>query len=209
MLLKMNWIFSMPQVLSNKRIKDIGNFSEDTLWPWDLDTEDSRPMRIYNADIDPEFGDGKVPEIEIEFPKSPTSNYPERPITVTSTIDFQDRLNKKTPLGFDYDDIPYFNHDREPLIDIAIDESDFQKKDIEKQNQALAELRNKKNDLNLRKSAIVLIDETSEVFLDTILEIIADPVEPVDLRTELINEMVNAKEQIDSFLLENLAFSIS
>lgn len=178
---------------------DIGNFVEDTLWPWNLDAEDSRPMRTWNAGLDTEFGKGKVPEIEIEFPKSPTSNYPDGPITVKSTIDFQDRLNKTTPLGFDYDDIPYFDHNRETLIesiDMAMDESKDKSlfhKNIEKHNLALVELRNKKNDLNLRISALGSIDETSEVFLDTILKIIADPDEPADLRSELINDMLNAK----------------
>lgn len=176
--------------------KDIGNFLNDTLWPWDLDTTDSRPMRRWNGDIDPEFGRGEVPEIEIEFPESATSNYPNGPITVKSTIDFQDRHNNKISLGFDYDDIPYFDHDKKPSIDIAMDhlkDNIHFQKDGEKHNQALGQLENNKNNLNVRINALAAIDETSEAFLDTILKIVANPDEPTDLRVELIDEMTASK----------------
>ena len=176
--------------------KDIGNFVEDTLWPWNLDTDDSRPMRAYKEGLDPEFGEGRVPEIEIEFPKSPASNYPGGPITVKSTIDYQDRLNNTTPLGFDYDDIPYFDYNRKPQTEIVMDHlkdnAPFQKHG-EKHNSALLQLNNKENDLNLRLDAIGSIDETSEAFLDTILDILADSSEPADLRADLINKMLAAK----------------
>ncbi|WP_316839195.1 tyrosinase family protein [Pedobacter gandavensis] len=178
--------------------KDIGNFLEDTLWPWDLDTDDSRPMRKYKPGVDPEFGEGNMPEIEIEFPKSPTSNYPNGPITVKSTIDFQGRLNNNTPLGFDYDDIPYFDQDRKPSTEFAMDnlkDGDLLPKDNEKQLWTLSQLKNNESDLSERLKAIGSIDETSEVFLDTILDIIADSDAPVDLRVDLINRMVAAKRE--------------
>ena len=77
-------------------------------------------MRQYNAVFDPELGAGKVPEIRIKFPKSLTSNFPDGAITVRSTIDYQDRLKNKNSLGFDYDDIPYFDQDREPFAVVSI-----------------------------------------------------------------------------------------
>jgi tyrosinase len=182
--------------------KDIGNYLDDTLWPWDLDTADSRPMRKYNTIFDPEFGEGNVPEIEISFPKSPTSNFPDGPITVRSTIDYQDRLRNKVPLGFDYDDIPYFDNDRKHSAVIAHVENPNKNRfemNIEKHNQSLAELINKNNDLNVRLNAVSSIDQTSETFIDNILNIIADSNEPSDLRSELINKMVQAKRANNFF----------
>ncbi|MBK9719502.1 MAG: tyrosinase family protein [Saprospiraceae bacterium] len=174
--------------------KDIGNYAEDTLWPWGMDFVLSRPMRKWSENWDSEVG--RVPQIEIEFPKSATSNYPSGPITVKSAIDYQDRLNNKTHLGFDYDDIPYFDHDRKPSTDIAMEhlkDNDQFQKNPKKHNSALLILNNKKNNLAVRLNVIGSIDETSEVFLDTILDIIADPSDPAELKAELINEMLAAK----------------
>lgn len=180
---------------------DIGNFAEDPLWPWDLDTEDSRPMRAYKG-WDLEFGEGKVPEIEIEFPRSPTSYYPDGAITVKSTIDYQGRLNNNTPLGFDYDDTPYFDHNKKSSVNLAMDQQKnknlFQKNE-EKHFQGLEQLKNNENKLTERTNALGAIDETSEVFLDTILDILANPAEPTELRLDLINEMVAAKRSSKFF----------
>jgi len=170
---------------------DLGNFAEDNLWPWDWDNSLSRPMRKWNSTT-VGYGKGEVPKINIEFPKSIQSNYPDGPITVKSTIDYQDRLNNQIPLGFDYDCIPYFDKDKKTSISIAMEQfvEDNQK---QKHFLAITQLGNKGNELKIRIESIGLIDETSEVFLDTMLDIISDPSEPDDLKFELINEMAAAK----------------
>lgn len=107
---------------------DVGNWVDDTLWPWDQDHILSRPIREWNAKIlvggygvDDVGGSGfaegekhKVPQIDIDFPTSLGSNYPEGSITVGSTIDYQGRTNYNNNMGFDYDKVPYFDNDEMP-----------------------------------------------------------------------------------------------
>jgi len=175
---------------------DIGNFAEDNLWPWDWDNVLSRPMRKWNS-TSQGYSTGEVPQINIEFPKSPTSYYPDGTITVKSTIDYQGRLGNQIILGFDYDNIPYFDHDRKKSSNISMDEATDNNEFFQKINDmhlpSINLLKDKTNDLQLRLKTIGLIDETSEIFLDTILDIIADSSERAELRSELIDEMVAAK----------------
>lgn len=190
---------------------EIGNYASDSLWPWNLDHVLSRPMRRYI-----ETGEfNKVPQINVKFPNSITSNYPDNSVTVKSTIDYQDRINAQTALGFDYDSIPYFDHDRKPfdetLMPIAEDHNEIflnknlsvaerleasdqgfiQKKDD--QEAALNILRDNKEEEVIRLRASGLIDLKSESFLDTALEIIANESEPTDLRSKLIQEFIASK----------------
>ncbi|MEM6264805.1 MAG: tyrosinase family protein [Bacteroidota bacterium] len=92
---------------------DLGNYADDVLWPWDAEKEPllSRPWRKW---YDSEYGGGNVPHLRLKFPQSPTSNFPgtDYPL-VKDTIDYQGRLDHKTVLGFDFDDIPYFDVDKE------------------------------------------------------------------------------------------------
>uniref|UniRef100_UPI0040481B75 tyrosinase family protein n=1 Tax=Roseivirga sp. TaxID=1964215 RepID=UPI0040481B75 len=170
---------------------DLGNFVEDNLWPWDWDNILSRPMRKWNSN-QPTYGMGMVPQINIEFPRSAVSHYPDGSITVKSTIDYQNRLNNQVSLGFDYEKIPYFDKDKNSLITntmVQFKESDQN----QKHNLAISQLVNKENDLQNRIGAVSLIDETTEIFLDTMLNIISDSSEPAVLRFKLVNEMVAAK----------------
>ncbi|MGB8193683.1 MAG: tyrosinase family protein [Chitinophagaceae bacterium] len=194
---------------------DVGNFVEDTLWPWDLDQQLSRPMRKWNNVVDPHTGKGDVPQINIKFPNSDTSAYPKGPLTVKSTIDYQERIGSQTPLGFDYDKIPYFEHDKKPIPDVimatselgnadffnkalsipdrlrAADQRSPQEKDVP--TTAINILRDKEEVEAIRLKSVNLIDETSEAFLDAALDIIADENEPLDLRSQLIHEVFAAK----------------
>lgn len=175
---------------------DLGNFAEDTLWPWDWDAFLSRPMRKWSSN-DPNYGTGVVPQINIDFPASATSNYPNGAVTVKSTIDYQGRLNNLTCLGFDYDCIPYFDHDKESPQKIAMVTEDDQNQLVQKSKSehfsALTILNDKDADFSTRLKAIQSIDETSEIFLDTALNVIADSSESVDLRSDLIHEVRTAK----------------
>ncbi|WP_373515342.1 tyrosinase family protein, partial [Persicitalea sp.] len=175
---------------------DIGNFAEDTLWPWDWDIALSRPMRKWSS-MDPDYGTGSVPQINIDFPESAASNYPDGPITVKSTIDYQGRLSNMPALGFDYDCIPYFDRDKKPYDQINVSSTKRQNQphqnNKDEQTEALYNLSDKTADLHSRIKSIELIDETSEIFLDTAINIIADPSEPYNLRSELILDVFAAK----------------
>lgn len=189
---------------------DIGNFADDTLWPWNLDNELSRPMRTY---FDEEMR--LVPQIRIRFPDSATSTYPTSSITVKSTIDYQGRKNNGHHLGFDYDNIPYFDHDRIPTGEIPMPDIESSNKDFldsnlptaerleasndaffqneNDQSEALKILSNTAEQLDIRLRSVTLIDETTEEFLDAALKIIADSTEPGELRFRLILKVLTAK----------------
>jgi len=101
---------------------DLGNFEGDTLWPWDKDKSLSRPWRKWYRN---DYGCGNVPYLEIDFPTSATSNFPKGALTVGSTIDYQGRIDNETVLGFDYEDIPYFERDKVPSDTVAVNTVDF------------------------------------------------------------------------------------
>ena len=191
---------------------DVGNYAEDTLWPWDWDNELSRPMRRWESKREG-YGAGKVPQINIKFPESDTSNYPvkDESITVKSTIDYQGRLNQQPAHGFDYDTIPYFKHDYKKLCPLpeeriartasaffdkalgvadrisAIDESFLARP--EEEVRALQTVLNKEEENQIRVKAVRLADESKAEFLDVALTIIADATESTDLRSELIYQV--------------------
>lgn len=177
--------------------EDIGNFADDTLWPWNLDTTLSRPTRKWTGD---EPGDTlvEVPQIAVKFPVSATSNYPEGEVTVKSTIDYQGRINNQTILGFDYDTIPYFAHDPATPQNVVMEEStedsneDFHIGE-DKSLPALATLTNRDASLAARLASIESIDKTSEAFLDASLTVIANAAESTELRSGLIHEVFAAK----------------
>ncbi len=174
---------------------DVGNFAEDTLWPWDWDGLLSRPMRKW-ASVDPNYGTGEVPQINIDFPSLASSNYPDGPITVKSAIDYQGRLNNEMAHGFDYDTIPYFDHDRDLSIQPTTSNVVPQKSNpMDRGEHALALniLIDKAADLPSRIEAINLVDDTSEIFLDVAINIIADRSEPVDLRLAVIRAFFASK----------------
>jgi hypothetical protein len=114
-------------------------------------------------------------------------------------------------LGFDYDDVPYFDHDRpttpkslmEPSEDVnskfldtklAVNDRieaarDAFLKSDEEFSAAIAILRNKEEEDAIRAKAASLSTQTSEAFLDAALEIIADRNESADLRSKLMHEL--------------------
>lgn len=69
----------------------IGHYLEDTLWPWDLDTNPPRPSDAPGGNL----------------AASPVVSAPGPTPTLLQMIDFQGKLNRDRRLGFDYDDIPY------------------------------------------------------------------------------------------------------
>jgi hypothetical protein len=187
---------------------DVGNYADDTLWPWDFDNILSRPMREW-ASLRVGYGAGKVPQIKIQFPSSLTSKYPQDPITVKSTIDYQDRVNNQFPQGFDYDFIPYFTADRKSFCTMPkeninnkienffdknkgiaerlqfINKSYFRTED--EKTQVLNIVFDKNEDIEIRVKSVKLIDETNVNFLDNALKCIADESEATELRSELIH----------------------
>lgn len=187
---------------------DVGNYAEDTLWPWDLDHELSRPMREWKS-LRVGYGAGKVPQINIQFPSSLTSNYPEGPITVGSTIDYQGRLNNNPPHGFDFDTIPYFDHDKKSFCELQVDDiqnqiSVFLDKSLpvldrlsaaasalprfqEDKVQALRLMQDQEEDQEIRVKSVKMVDESTSEFLDAALNVIANESESTDLRSELIH----------------------
>jgi tyrosinase len=69
----------------------IGNFLEDTLWPWNGIVGDPRPRTAPGT----------------YYPPSPFLNVPDRYPTIRSCIDFQGQLDRNQALGAYYDDVPY------------------------------------------------------------------------------------------------------
>ena len=201
--------FNINEHFYNVYNEDIGNYAEDNLWPWDFDQVLSRPMRLWD------LGNSRVPQINITFPNSITSNYPEGSLTIKSTIDYQDRINNQITLGFDYDDIPYFDSDKKlycekPMesvethnqnflnvalpVTVRLEEANhaFLRKE-EDLALALAILSNKNEEESIRLKSIGLLDHTKELFLDAAIEIIPDTEEPVELRSTLIHYVFASK----------------
>jgi tyrosinase len=69
----------------------IGHYLEDTLWPWDQDTQPPRPNDAPGGNL----------------AGSPAVSAPGPTPTLLQMIDFQGKLNRVRRLGFDYDDVPY------------------------------------------------------------------------------------------------------
>ncbi|MEM8568153.1 MAG: tyrosinase family protein [Bacteroidota bacterium] len=204
--------FNTEEHFYNVYNEDIGNYAEDNLWPWDFDQVLSRPMRFWD------LGNSRVPQINITFPNTITSSYPEGPLTIKSTIDYQDRINNQITLGFDYDDIPYFDSDKklycekpmegmesvethnQNFLNVAIPVSER----IEAANNAflreeedlalaLEILSNKNEEELIRLKSVQLLDHTKEQFLDAAIEIIPETDEPIELRSALIHYVFASK----------------
>lgn len=191
---------------------DLGNFIEDNLWPWDMDNELSRPWRKWYSG---EYGCGNVPQIKIPFPDSLTSNYSQDPPTVKSTIDYQGRIDNDIIMGFDYYDIPYFDHDqhqvpRTPFATIEVKNGIFLNNSLpipdrleaaehvvlhgsENERLGLNILLDQDEDDEIRIYAAGLVDERAERFLDIALDIIPNETESLRLRSDLIHRMLDAK----------------
>ncbi|MEM7012729.1 MAG: tyrosinase family protein [Verrucomicrobiota bacterium] len=69
----------------------IGNFIEDTLWPWNGVVGDPRPRTAPGT----------------YYPASPIIGVPDRYPDIRSAIDFQGQIDLIQNLGFHYDDVPY------------------------------------------------------------------------------------------------------
>lgn len=192
---------------------DIGNFLEDTLWPWNFDHNPTRPSREWDftsigLDV------GNVPQMDLKFPSSHTTDHPQTAPTVRDAIDYQGRLNNGQHLGFDYDVVPYFDHDEidydgEPmeeideLNDAFLDSSLSTEERLKSANSlrfqedtqsSLFEiLQDQNEDERIRIRTIGLIDKGDERFLDVGLSVISDATAPADLRAELIHAVFTAK----------------
>ena len=113
-----NFPFSSYRRINRFSLKNlqIGNFLEDRLWPWDWDYTYPRP----NPD-EPIFTDQfprVQPNIKLHLPTSPSVRYPQSSPTVKDTVDYHGELDWSTNLGFDYDDVPYFQpgEQADPLV---------------------------------------------------------------------------------------------
>ncbi|WP_298898181.1 tyrosinase family protein [uncultured Psychroserpens sp.] len=215
---------------------DLGNFADDELWPWGLyeerkkdsikdETKDSvdrlsRPWRKYSVS---NYGSAIVPELFLKFPKSAVTSYPKGPPKVKDTIDYQGRVDQKSYLGFDYDNIPYFDKDQPPKKKprpISRDKynSDFLNNNLSKkkrlvaaknaflfsdkdQDEALEITENKDVNIDIQLEAVKLIDESRVEFLDTSLRIIKNKgnVHDDKLRCALIEKIYAAKRANRSF----------
>ena len=201
--------------------EDIGNFSKDTLWPWNKFHEASRPSRAWYAPGYAKTDKGSVPQINIPFPTSPTSSYPadNHALTLSSTIDYQNRLKQSSTLGFDYDDVPYFDRDKEekkeaqhevPMINRMQFNQDFLNNDLsvnerlEAAKHAIIEseqdvdatvaiLLNQQEPEEIRLRALQLVDHTTAKFLEVALEIITSSQALTSLRLEAIHQVLAAK----------------
>lgn len=69
----------------------IGHYLEDTLWPWDQDTQPPRPNDAPGGNL----------------ADSPVVSAPGPTPTLLQMIDLQGKLNRSRRLGFDYDNVPY------------------------------------------------------------------------------------------------------
>ena len=201
-------------------LKTIAFDAEDTLWPWAYDYELSRPIRRWDTNYLGGDNKGKVPQINIKFPDSPTSKYPYpyKSLTVKSTIDYQGIYseNNQAQQGFDYADLPYFDKDKTPykcempetdrkaLLDQFFDQSIETPKRLEiasklfliedgEKMRTLEVLSDKNEETEVRLMSIVLADDSQAEFLDRALSIIEDKLESVEIRSELIHSMIGAK----------------
>ncbi|NQX38824.1 Common central domain of tyrosinase [Pedobacter steynii] len=194
------------------RNRDKGNFLKDTLWPWDMDNAPIRPARRWNFQNVPP---GIVPQINIKFPSSIATNAPGISPTLESMIDYQGRLNAGITLGFDYDEIPYFDHNPiTPEVQIAAAFEEHNKvflnsglpleerlsaasnariEELDEFNALLNIIKDQSEAEQIRIQSIRLADKTNEQFLDTGLTVLKDGSEPETLRSELIHAVSNAK----------------
>ena len=69
----------------------IGNYIDDTLWPWNGHIGDPRPRNAPGT----------------YFPSSPFLNVPGRYPDIRSAMDFQGQIDLSRNLGFSYDDVPF------------------------------------------------------------------------------------------------------
>lgn len=197
---------------------DLGNFADDKLWPWGIQQEKdeltgqnkdaihrlSRPWRKYSESG---YGSAIVPELFLKFPESPISIYPQGPPRVKDTIDYQGRIDLKSALGFDYDDIPYFDKDKtsqnlpsaitpeqynEAFLDKkrTVDERLESAKSAllfgKKHNDAALEIiANKDQSIKIRLEAVRLIYEVSDEFLDVALRVIKEETRSINEIKEL------------------------
>ncbi len=79
----------------------IGNFTDDTMWPWNGATRATSPPRPVDAPGGP-------------LPDHPTIPNPGPRPTVASMIDFQGQFNVANQHGYGYDDVPY-DHPGDPI----------------------------------------------------------------------------------------------
>jgi tyrosinase len=195
---------------------DLGNFANDELWPWGLsrksenirsdeidihynETKDdekdtlhrlSRPWRRY---AESSYGSAVVPELFLKFPESSSAKFPEKPPRVRDMIDYQGRLNPDCSLGFDYDDVPYFDDDK--------------KNDFEPRPRIT---RKEENERFLNKS--LTVDERLEsakkaiIFTPThnsaVLALIADKEENIQIRIQAVKLVnVDNRDSLDALLL--------
>jgi tyrosinase len=197
---------------------DKGNFLEDTLWPWDMDNELSRPWRKWSwktDDPNTTYGEGSVPNIRIWFPETPSATSPGQKPTVRSTIDYQGRKENGVFLGFDYDQIPYFDADQPPVEDRpAINTVEYNatffnqtletKERLfagdraimfsdEDQSKTLELVKNTQEDNAIRLKAVEHSNVRLAGFPRIALDVISSVAETVELRLELIQKMLELK----------------
>jgi tyrosinase len=72
---------------------NVGRLTLDTMWPWDGVVNGQRPSTVPRAGL----------------PDSPTHAAPGPAPAVASMIDYQGKLDPTDDLGFDYDDVPFWN----------------------------------------------------------------------------------------------------
>jgi tyrosinase len=74
----------------------IGNFTNDTMWPWNKVTGSSSP------------GNPRPPHAPGNgMPVSPLANFPSIKPTIAEVIDYQGQISLSNNLHFAYDDVPY------------------------------------------------------------------------------------------------------
>jgi len=206
--------------------KDIGNFLNDTLWPWNFDHILTRPVREWDFTAQ-NLDKGKVPQIDLKFPDSVITDYPGKTPILKDAIDYQGRLNNGQNLGFDYDKIPYFDNDKvnyedEPMAkndeqinvfldknlstEVRLNSSGFSGFEDDMQSTLLEVLQDQNDDERIRIRSIGMIDKGDEVFLDTGLKIIADDTAPPNLRSELIHAVFTAKRSNPFFISRQAEF---
>lgn len=164
----------------------IGDFLNDTMWPWNGITGGDRPATAPGG-----------PLIASLF-----TNYPGTQPKVIDTIDYQGRITNKS-LYFDYDALPYTNTIIAPQnvsamsmdkkqsagdLETSLNNSDMltDKNDIEKE---IAILKNKDNDTGTRVSALSKLLEAislDEGLIKYILQVLEDKKEPTNLRREVL-----------------------
>lgn len=176
-----------PQTIRSPNPR-IGDYLNDTMWPWNGITGGDRPATAPGG-----------PLIASLF-----TNYPGTQPKVIDTIDYQGRITNKS-LYFDYDSLPYTNTvmapqsvsamsmDKKQSADAndlvtSLNNSDMltNENDIEKE---IAILKNKNNDTGMRVSALSKLLEAislNEDLIKYILQVLEDKKEPTNLRREVL-----------------------